>query len=142
VYGESCGEQPTYEGGRRVMKIPEDGILIIRPKFKSGIVDHEYYLVDDNGERTKLNQFFEYNDRLTKLPGVLLGPSGSIGGAMPDGSSSSESPLAIHFTDCTLYNQDTASIDDRQYGLMERKFDSLTTVVVDRCRQIKNKDKK
>ena len=137
IYGERCGEKPSYENGRRVMKIPVNGILIIQPKFQSGLVNNEYYLVDSNGKRTKLNELLDYKERLTKSPGVLMGGSGSI---IPDGSFSSDSPLAIHYTDFTLYNKDTASIDDRQYTLMERKFDSLTNVLVDKCRQTENKN--
>ena len=135
VYGENCAEQPSYENGRRVMKIPDNGILIIQPMFQSGWVNNEYYLIDKNGKRTKLNEFFDYKDRLIKSPGILMGGSGSMGGAMPDGSSSSESPLAIHFTDFTFYNKDTVSIDDRQFTLMERKIDSLTTALVEECRK-------
>ncbi|HWY37225.1 MAG TPA: hypothetical protein VNY73_01605 [Bacteroidia bacterium] len=137
IYGENCGEQPLYENGRRVMKIPDSGILIIQPKFQSGWVDNEYYLIDDNGKRTKLDQLFDHKERLIGSPGVLMGGSGSMGGEMPDGSSSSESPLAIHFTDFTIYNKNTATLSDRQYTLTERKFDSLTTALVGKCRQTK-----
>ena len=139
VYGENCGERPSYENGRRVMRIPNNGVLIIQPKFQAGWVDNEYYLIDSNAKRIKLNLLLDYKDRLTKSPGILMGPSGSIGGAMPNGGSSSESPLAIHFTDFTLYNKDTAAIDDRQYGIFEKRFDSLTTALVDKCRLTKNK---
>jgi len=137
IYGESCGDQPTYENGRRVMRIPANGILIIQPEFQTGWVNNEYFLIDKNGKRTKLNELLDYKERLAKSPGVLMVGSGSIGGAMPDGSSSTESPLAIHYTDFTIYNKETLSIEDREFTLMERKFDSLTTVLVDRCRQIK-----
>jgi hypothetical protein len=140
VYGEECGVHPTYENGRRVMKIPNNGILIVKPKSESGLVDNEYYLIDNNGKRIKLNELFDYSERLTKSPGVLIGSSGSMGGAMPDGSFSSESPLAIHFTDFTVFNKDTTTLDDRQYTLMERKFDSLTTDLVNKCRLIKKKN--
>jgi hypothetical protein len=137
VYGEPCGVDPVIENGRRVLVIPDNGLLIIQPKFKAGIIDNEYYLIDKSGNRKKLNELYDYKDRLTRSPGVLLGGSGSFGRDMPDGSSSSESPTAVHYTDFTLFNKDTATISDRQYSLAQRKFDSLTTALVTDCRKTK-----
>ena len=134
IYGEQCGTKPTYESGRRVMKIPENGILMIQPKFQAGLVNNEYYLIDKNGNRKKLNELFDYKDRLKKFPGILMGASGSMGGAMPDGSSSSESPLAIHYTDFTVFNIDTIQLDERAEFKSQQHFDSLTNVLVDECR--------
>lgn len=135
IYGEKCGIDPPFEDGRRVLQIPENGILIIQPKFEAGTIDHEYYLVDKNGKRQKINMLWDYKQRTTKFPGVLPGGSGSMSGAMPDGSSSSESPLAIHFTDFMVYNKDTTEKNERiEYKLQER-FDSLTNALVNDCRQ-------
>ena len=62
------------------------------------------------------------------LDGVLFVSSGSIGGAMPDGSLSSESPLAINFSDLQVYNdnwREMAHIDFVAVPLCRyRKFDS------------------
>jgi hypothetical protein len=135
IYGETCGINPTTEDGRRVLRIPENGILIIQPKFEAGTIDHEYYLADKNGKRQKINMRWDYKQRITKSPGVLLGASGSIGGAMPDGSSSSESPLAIRFTDFTVFNKDTTTRGERENYKIQQQFDSLTSALVDECRQ-------
>lgn len=135
IYGETCGINPTTEDGRRVLQIPDNGILIIQPKFEAGTIDHEYYLVDKNGKRQKINMLWDYKQRTTKSPGVLLGGSGSMGGAMPDGSSSSESPLAIHFTDFTVFNKDTTTQDEREDYKLQQQFDSLTNALVNECRQ-------
>jgi hypothetical protein len=135
IYGEKCGINPAYENGRRVLQVPDNGVLIIQPKFESGTIDYEYYLVDKNGKRQKINMLWEYNQRTIKSPGVLLGGSGSIGGAMPDGGSSSESPLAIHFTDFTVYNKDTTTRDERVEYKFQQRFDSLTNALVNECRQ-------
>jgi hypothetical protein len=131
IYGEECGIMPPIENGRRILRIPANGILIVQPEFESGIIDHKYYFIDNDGKRTKIEQYENYSDGTKNIPGVRLGGSGSIGGAMPNGGSSSESPLAIHFTDFQVY-QDTI---DRYDFKEERKFDSLTTALVEECRK-------
>jgi hypothetical protein len=133
VYGEECGIIPPTEKGRRILRIPANGILIVHPEFESGTIDHEYYFIDEDGKRTKIEQYENYSNGTKNIPGVRLGGSGSMGGAMPDGGSSSESPLAIHYTDFQVY-QDTI---DRYDFKEERKFDSLTTTLVEECRKLK-----
>ena len=128
VYGEKCGINPPCENGRLVFKIPHTGVLIVQPKFEAGIVNNEYYLLDENDNRKKINELYFYKDRSKKMPAVLLGSSGSIGGAMPDGSFSSESPLAITYTEFTLYNKDSTLADIHK---TEQLIDSL----VNQCRR-------
>ena len=122
------------ENGRRVMKIPDSRILIVQPKFQAGVIDNVYYLVDDKGKRTRINERFDCDQKLRKSPEILMSGSGSIAGDLTDGSFSTESPLAIHFEDFILYNIDTDSLDERQRTLMERKFDSATKTLVNSCR--------
>ena len=133
IYGEECGLNPPIENGRIILQIPANGILIVQPEFEGGIIDHEYYFIDNDGKRTKIEQYENYSDGTKNIPGVRLGGSGSIVSAMPNGGSSSESPLAIHFTDFQVY-QDTI---DRYDFKEERKFDSLTTALVEECRKWK-----
>lgn len=135
VYGEECGIEPITENGRRIFEIPDNGILIVKPKFKSGTIDHEYYLVDKNGKRQKMNMLWNYKQRTTKSPGVLLESSGVMNGEMPDGGFSTESPFAIQYTDFTVLNKDTASLDNWQKTLRKRRLDSLTTAIVNECRR-------
>lgn len=133
IYGEECGIIPPTENGRRILKIPGNGILILQPEFESGIIDHEYYLIDEDGKRTRIEQYENYSNGIKNIPGVRLGGSGSMSGAMPDGGFSSESPLAVHYTHFQVY-QDTI---DRYDFKEERKFDSLTTALVEECRKWK-----
>jgi hypothetical protein len=133
VYGEECGIMPPTEKGRRILRIPANGILIVQPQFESGTIDHEYYFIDEDGKRTKIELYENYSNGTKNIPGVRLGGSGSMGGAMPVGGFSSESPLAIHYTDFQVY-QDTIDWYDFKE---ERKFDSLTTTLVEECRKLK-----
>jgi hypothetical protein len=135
IYGEKCGINPPYENGRRLLQIPENGILIIQPKCEDGIIDHEYYLIDKNGNRKKIKMLWDYKHGTTEAPGVLLDCSGTMGGAMPDGSFSSESPLAIHFTDFTVFNKDPMAIDNGEEFKLRQQFDSLTNAFVNKCRK-------
>lgn len=128
IYGEKSGVNPAYEDGRMVFNIPDNGILIIQPEFESGIINHEYFLVDKNGARNKITSIYSYNERSKHMPTVLLGSSGSMGaGKMPDGSWSSESPLAIKYTEFTIYNKDAAAADNH-------KTEQLIDSVVNQCR--------
>ena len=135
VYGEECGVDPKIENGRRVMLIPENGLLIVQPKFVAGTVDNEYYFLEPDGKRIKIKELYTYADRSTKTPEVILERTGVISGTMPDGGSSSRSPLAIRFTDFILYNKDTSSFNERQYSLVETRLDSTTTSTVEKCRK-------
>jgi hypothetical protein len=138
VYGEECGINPPIDNGRRVLTIPDNGILIIQPEFEAGTINHEYYIVDKNGSRERARMLWDYNnERVKNSTGVLLGGSGSMAGEMPDGSSSSESPLAIHFTNFTVFNKDTTRRSDREEFKVQQRLDSLTTALVNECRKNK-----
>ena len=135
IYGEVCGIETENVNGRRILEIPKNGLLIIQPEFEAGIIDHEYYFIDGNETKTEIKQYENYSDGTKNIPGISLGGSGIIGGAMPDGGSSSESPLAIQFTDLYVYNNYSKELEDRVYTLRERRIDSLTTALVDECRR-------
>ncbi|HEU4718128.1 MAG TPA: hypothetical protein VFU15_09850 [Bacteroidia bacterium] len=132
VYGEKCGVLPESENGRRVMRIPADGVLIVQEEFRAGTIDNVYYLVDAAGKRTKVNEIYDVSGRFSK-PGasVMLSSTGSIAGKMPDESFSSESPLAITYEDFTLFNKDTANADTEKN---RDRLDSLTEAKVGECR--------
>jgi hypothetical protein len=126
VYGEECGINPHYEGNRRVLEIPESGVLITQPEFEAGIIDHHYYFVDDRGNRERLDSIYNL-DETTR--GVRLGSTGNIGGPMPDGSFSSESLLAIQHTNLYVHNGNSIESDDKFLLIKE---------LVEECRESKN----
>lgn len=51
VYDEPCGAKLPEIDGRLVYKIPSSGVMIIQNEFETGIIDHEYYFVDESGNR-------------------------------------------------------------------------------------------
>ncbi len=135
IYGEKCGMNPQYENDRRVLQIPENGLLIIQPNFQAGTIDHKYYLIDKSGNRRKIKTLWDFNQGPIECPGVLLGVSGAMGGEMSDGSSSTESPLAIHYTSFTVFNKDTLVRDYNEEFKFQQRLDSLTKALVDECRK-------
>jgi hypothetical protein len=69
-YEEKCGQEPVYEHGRRIYKLPENGILITNFKKTRGILDQEFYFVDETGNRIPIPKRdvrdFNFNGRLSK----------------------------------------------------------------------------
>ncbi len=122
VYGEEWGVSPTFEEDRMVLTIPENGILIIQSEFDAGVIDHEYYLVDNSGGRKKIVSVYSLEEISKQMPCVYSEGTGSIGGGMPDGSFSSESPLAITFAHFTVSNKDTMRAANHK---TEQLIDSL-----------------
>ena len=53
IYEESCGETIPKVNGRLIYKIPDNGVLILANKFETGIIDQEYYFVDNNWNKTE-----------------------------------------------------------------------------------------
>jgi hypothetical protein len=135
VYGEKCGLNPKMENGRRVLEIPQNGLLIIQPAIETGIIDRQYYILDSDFNRARINQLGDYKEGKTKAPGVLMRGSGTMGGAMRAGGLSNESPLAIHFTDFTIFNQDTTTMAEKERNKVHQRLDSATKVLVEACRK-------
>ena len=104
VFGEPCGVEPELEKDRRLLRIPADGRLIVKPEFEGGAIDHEYYFIDSVGNRKPINAIVEFKERTTAMPCVLLGGSGSVG----------ETPRPIFYTYLYLFNKDSTmhALDD------------------------------
>ena len=135
VYNQKCGLDSRIENGKRIFDVPNNGILLIKSEFKTGIVDHEYYLQDSSGNKTQINELLTYDRSKPIAHAVLQGSAGTIGGKMPDGSLSTESPLAIHFTDFFVVNNDTTFVNEAKQAKINKSLDSLTTILVEDCRK-------
>lgn len=48
IYNEPCGQTVPKVDGRLIYKIPDNGVMILTNKFETGIIDQEYYFVDNN----------------------------------------------------------------------------------------------
>ncbi|WMI70055.1 hypothetical protein [Mangrovimonas sp. YM274] len=130
IYGLKCGIKPKVENGRRILEIPNDGILFVDYEFKSGIIDHEYYSIDKNGERVKLERYENYKKGTKNVPGIGFGASGNFPGEMPNGGISSESPLTVHYSEFQVIRDSTVQYDFKK----ERKFDSIVRARIEKCK--------
>ncbi|MCP4053268.1 DUF6843 domain-containing protein [Mesoflavibacter sp. CH_XMU1422-2] len=130
VYGLDCGIEPKIENGRKILEIPNDGILFVKYKFKSGIIDHEYYSIDKKGEKIKLEHYENYKDGTKNVPGIGLGASGNYPGKMPNGGFSSESPLTVHYSEFQVIRDTIVKYDFKK----EQKFDSIVRSRIEKCK--------
>lgn len=48
IYYEPCGQTVPKVDGRLIYEIPDNGVMILTNKFETGIIDKEYYFVDNN----------------------------------------------------------------------------------------------
>ena len=120
VYEEKCGTKLKKEDGRQIFRFPNNGILILNEDFDGGI-NHDYYLVDKEGNRRKIEQILDYKDR--KFPSIQVGGAGTLG--------ASDNDESIKFSDFYLYNRDAVLVDDYKAS---QRFDSITTEIVNACR--------
>lgn len=133
IYGEKCGIKPAYENGRRVLQIPDNGILIIQPEFEGGTFDREYYFIDRNGKKERIKLFWADKKRTINSPsGVLSGGAGSMPITMSDGSS-----LAIRYTHFTVFNKGSILEEEGKNFRHHEQLDSLAPVIIKTCREKK-----
>ena len=130
IYGLECGFDPKIEEGRKILEIPDDGILFVNYEFESGVIDHEYYLVDKNGKRTKLVTYENYNEGSKTVPAIDSMVSGNFPGEMPNGGFSSESPMTVHYSEFTVIRDLAVQYNFKE----EQKFDSVVRVKIERCK--------
>lgn len=130
VYEEKCGSNYDKIDGVKTLTFPENGILILNEDF-DGHINYNYYLVDELGNRTKISQILAFSDKAQKRPYVLVVGSGTIGQRI-EANSTNQEKKGITYSDFYVYNKDTV---DRIDYKIQQKFDSLTTAIVDQCRQ-------
>ncbi len=84
IFNQLKGQEIIYEGNKKVYKVPENGILLVKAKPKYGFIKHEYYFVDSLGNRTPINILFD-NHKNTKEIGIYRdGTVGTYGNSNND----------------------------------------------------------
>lgn len=132
VYEEKCGSIYDKIDGVKTLTFPENGILVLNEDFDRN-VNYNYYLVDESGNRTKILEIFNFEDKIQKRPCVLFSRSGTIGQTI-EANNANQEQKGITYSDFYVYNNDTV---DRNNLKDQQRFDSLTTSIVYQCRQHK-----
>ena len=131
VYSEKCGVQPKEEDGREVFEFQKNGLVILTTDNDYRI-KNDFYLIDDKGNRTKVNQISAFEDRVNKMPAILAG--GEVVSSSVVNSSNSKSTGGADCMDFYLYNKDTTRIENSK---LSQKLDLLTNSVMNACRENK-----
>ena len=132
IYEEKCGKNYEKQDGKKNLNFPPNGVLVLNEDFDRHI-NYNYYLVDKLGHRKEIRQIFDFKDRIKKMPCVLVGGSGTFGQTI-EANSTSGVKKGIIFSDFYIFNKDTT---DRNDFNSSNKFDSLTTLIVNKCRRTK-----
>lgn len=134
AYKEKGGINPPVENGRLVLTIPPDGILLIQPEFRSGPVDVEFYLVDKAGRRERLFDGTQAGEPSKLRPFVRTEGIKGVAGELPDGSYSSDSPLAITYAVYTVFDPTAPAEAEAVLARRQEQQDSLMMVRIERSR--------
>ncbi|MDQ3634749.1 MAG: DUF6843 domain-containing protein [Aridibacter sp.] len=54
IFDEQCGQELKYIDGRRIYEFSNDGLIITKASQTFGVVDREFYLINEYGNRTEL----------------------------------------------------------------------------------------
>ncbi|MFA7445703.1 MAG: hypothetical protein WCY89_07115 [Flavobacteriaceae bacterium] len=145
IYKENCGQflEKTKEGF--IYYIPEDGILLLSNEQKYGFITHEYYMVDENGNKTILPKMDvrDFNEEWTleknpnepprdKLGVFHWGRTGSIG-KMID-ANGNETNKDEQYTFKEFYISTYNDLEDKFNFKYEREFDSIRDSKLEKCK--------
>ena len=97
IYNQECGIKPEIKNNSKILKVPKNGVLIISEKVEKIINKYKFFIVDSLGVQKEIKIYQDFVTKEKNIPGIKMGNLGVLGGKMPDGSSSSKSPLAIRF---------------------------------------------
>ena len=136
IYKKGCGINLEKSDEGLVYKIPNDGILLLDKDQKYGFIDHTYYLIDQNGNRTELpkmdvrdfNEVWNVEKNPNESPRDKLGifhwgRTGSIG-KMIDENEEVSNPDDL-YTYSEFYVSTYTDLTERFYFKYERNFDSI-----------------
>jgi hypothetical protein len=137
IYGENCGSQLTKTEDRLTYSIPDDGILIVNQGLKYGIIDHKYYQIDLNGERTELpwmnvqdfNELHTIEKNPNEPPRDKFGIFKNVTGSVGDTQGTNDGYKFQEF-----YVSTYSDLKDKFGFKYNRRFDSIIENKVKDCR--------
>lgn len=133
VFSEKCGITPKVENGRRILEFPNNGLLVLSEDADMiGGKDDEFFLIDDNGNKTKIANLAKFSDKVANVPAVVYEGAGvSSSNLRTNGSEVTPVTGNAEYVDFNFYNKATTEI---LHSLSSPGLDSLTNAVVNKCR--------
>lgn len=145
IYKKECGIDLEKNEDGLVYKIPKDGILILDKEQKYGFIEHSYYLIDDNGDRTELPKMDvrDFNEEWTleknpnepprdKLGVFHWGRTGSMGKMIDEnGEISNQDDL---YTYSEFYVSTYNDLTEKFGFKYEREYDSIRDKKLELCK--------
>ena len=128
MFNEKCGNEIKYEEDRRVYEIPNDGILMTKFEDEQGFINQEFYLVDKNGKRKKIEQLDvrDFNEEWTTEKNPNEPPRTKLG-IFHAGRTYSNGNSGFYIS--------TYKDLDSRFGFKyEQKFDSIMTMKISNCK--------
>lgn len=120
-YNQKTGVEPMNEKGRRVYVVPQDGVLLTKADFIGGYIDYDYYYVDSQGNRTKLEEVDERDaTRDSTTVGIYRSGTAGVRGG-------SNEPNSVEFLEFYVASSTTfeSFFDFKYEEAFERKVDSI-----------------
>jgi len=70
IFDQPEGKEEEYEGKSRIYRIPENGVLFTKFQYSAGVIDHEYYFIDNSGEKVEIEYrpFMDDRDKYINEP--------------------------------------------------------------------------
>jgi hypothetical protein len=131
VFDENWGTKPKVVNGRQILEFQKDPIIILNSEFFNSGKNDEYYLVDNEGNKTMVTQISTINQRLNNMPSILAGTVTVSGYTYHN---SKVEVKGITYQDFHLYNKDTNEFSE---DISSLKIDALTKDAVSACRTSK-----
>ncbi|MCO5936308.1 hypothetical protein NAF17_12230 [Mucilaginibacter sp. RB4R14] len=62
IYGEPYGIKIPEKDGRYILKVPANGVMIVKNPLETGIIDEQYYFEDASYKKNKKIEILEQQD--------------------------------------------------------------------------------
>ena len=145
IFKEGCGKELEKTEKGIIYKIPNDGILIIDSELKTGFIEHSYFYVDNEGNRTEIPKMDvrDFNEEwaLEKSPnepprdqlGIFYwGRSGSIGSITNEKGEVTNNDEQYDFLE--FYVSTYSDLSEKFGFRYDQKFDSIKTEKLKICK--------
>ena len=114
-YTSKVGVSKSYENGRRIYKIPSDGILLTQFSENDGFYNRQYYSVDSDGKRSAL-KIFEFRHFKMDSAGYVVDDK-NLRGIFGDGTDGSIGNEQIFYQEFVV----------AKYNILDKILSSLSS---------------